>query len=363
MSMRAASMQAVVGLAVALIGLLHAAAAVAQTPARVSVESPQPAEFGERFSLTGTISAERSARLSPRVDGLVAEVLVDAGDEVAAGDVLLRQDDAVARQALARLRAQAAEAQAQVDESKRLLAEARQLVDKSFVPASQVATRQADLNLAEAALASARAAQREQSELVARHELPAPFAGVVAAKLAETGEWVQRGTPVLELIDLDSLRIDVQVPQERHAELRAGASYQLLPDVAGAQPVPAQVQALLPVIDPSARTFLLRLRPQAGDQALLAGGSTRVEIALPAREPALAVSRDALLRRPDGSHTLFVIERGEAGGWVARERSVRVLRDAGTQVAIAEGLNADDRVVVRGNEALRDGQSVDLAGD
>ncbi len=356
-------MRIAVGMMCAVLSLCGAVA-TAQTQARVSVETPELAEFGERFSLTGTISAERSARLSPRVDGLVAEVLVDAGDEVAAGELLLRQDDAVARQALARLQAQAAEAQAQVDESKRLLAEARQLVDKSFVPASQVATRQADLNLAEAALASARAAQREQAELVARHRLPAPFAGVVAAKMAETGEWVQRGTPVLELIDLDSLRIDVQVPQERHAELQAGASYSLLPDAAGTTRVPAQLQALLPVIDPSARTFLLRLRPQNGDhQALLAGGSTRVEIALPAREPALAVSRDALLRRPDGSHSLFVIERGDAGGWIARERSVRVLRDAGTQVAIAEGLSADDQVVVRGNEALRDGQTIELAGD
>ncbi len=341
-------MRIAVGMMCAVLSLCGAVA-TAQTQARVSVETPELAEFGERFSLTGTISAERSARLSPRVDGLVAEVLVDAGDEVAAGELLLRQDDAVARQALARLQAQAAEAQAQVDESKRLLAEARQLVDKSFVPASQVATR---------------AAQREQAELVARHRLPAPFAGVVAAKMAETGEWVQRGTPVLELIDLDSLRIDVQVPQERHAELQAGASYSLLPDAAGTTRVPAQLQALLPVIDPSARTFLLRLRPQNGDhQALLAGGSTRVEIALPAREPALAVSRDALLRRPDGSHSLFVIERGDAGGWIARERSVRVLRDAGTQVAIAEGLSADDQVVVRGNEALRDGQTIELAGD
>lgn len=345
------------------LGLLGAAAAAAQSQARVSVETPELAEFGERFSLTGTISAERSARLSPRVDGLIAEVLVDAGDEVAAGDVLLRQDDAVARQALARLQAQAAEAQAQVNESNRLLAEARQLVQKNFVPASQVATRQADLNLAEAALASARAAQREQAELVARHQLPAPFAGVVAAKLAETGEWVQRGTPVLDLIDLDSLRIDVQVPQERYAELQAGADYSLLPDALGSKRVPAQLMALLPVIDPSARTFLLRLRPQQGDQSLLAGGSTRVEIALPAREPALAISRDALLRRPDGSHTLFVVERVQGGGWVARERGVRVLRDAGTRVAIADGLQASDQVVVRGNEALRDGQAVEVVGN
>jgi RND family efflux transporter MFP subunit len=168
---------------------------------------------------------------------------------------------------------------------------------------------------------------------------------------------------VLELIDLESLRIDVQVPQERFAELQAGAEFQLLPDADGGRRLPARLEALLPVVDASARTFLLRLQPLQADGSLLAGGSTRVEIALPAREPALAISRDALLRRPDGSHALFVLERTSDGGWLARERSVRVLRDAGTQVAIAEGLKEGDQVVVRGNEALRDGQAVELAGD
>lgn len=341
---------------VVVLAWMPGVAALAQGEAVVRVAQPVVAEFGERFGLSGTVVAERRARLSPRVDGLLTELRVEAGDEVAAGDLLLRQDDAVARLALARLRAQSAEAQAAAGEAERLLAEARELVKGKFVPTSQVATREAELALAEAALASARAAEREQAELVERHRLPAPFAGVVAARYVDLGEWLQRGTPVLELVDPESLWIEVQVPQERHAELRAGAAYQLRSGP-GATPQPAEVAALLPVVDPSARTFLLRLRPTQADAALLAGASAEVEIALPAREPALAVSRDALLRRADGSHALFVVQ-AQGEGWVARERGVRVLRDAGGQVAIAEGLSAGDRVVVRGNEALRDGQAV-----
>ena len=78
---------------------------MANDAARVSVATPAPADFGERFSIAGTLTARQSAQLSPRVDGLVATILVDAGDRVAAGDVLLRLDTAVATQSLARARA------------------------------------------------------------------------------------------------------------------------------------------------------------------------------------------------------------------------------------------------------------------
>lgn len=337
-----------------LAGLVMSAVVFAQAPLPVVVERPTPASFGERFELAAEVRAERRARLSPRVDGLVAEVRVDAGDAVAAGALLLQQDDALARQALRRIAAQAAEAAARVREAERLLTEARQLVAQQFVPATQVATREAELALAQAALASAKAAEREQAELVARHALPAPFAGLVASRSAEVGEWVQRGATVIELVDLKALRIEAQVPAERHADLRAGAEYRLL---LGGSEQPATLEALLPVVDPGARTFLLRLRPAAEQAGLLPGAALKVAVSLPVAEAALSVPRDALLRRPDGSRVLFVVESAE-GGFVARERAVQVLRDAGARVALAGALGAEARVVVRGNETLRDGQPV-----
>ena len=85
-------------------------------------------------------------------------------------------------------------------------------------------------------------------------------------------------------------------------------------------------------------------------------------VSLPATQAALAVPRDALLRQPDGGYSLFVA-LPEGDGWVARQRTVRVLRDRGSLVAIAEGIEPGERVVVRGNEALRDGQAVAPGAD
>lgn len=329
----------------------------------VRLATPTKAGFGERFSLTGTLTAERSAALSPRVDGLVSRVLVDAGDRVERGDVLMQLDADVGRQALARAQAQVAEAEAAVAEAARLFAEARRLGKDQYIAASQVGTREAELESARAALASAKAGAREQAELVERHALPAPFDGVIAEKLAEAGEWVQRGTPVLSLVATDRVRLDVRVPQERYGDIHEDSSVRVYADALGDAPLQARVGAKVPVTDADARTFLLRLLVEDPQGRLLPGTSARAEISLPASEPALAVSRDALLRQPDGGYSLFVAEAGKDGQMIARQRTVRVLRDRGDEVAVGAGIKPGDRVVVRGNEALSDGQSVRVATD
>lgn len=345
-----------------LVAALAAAPLPALAAAPVRVVLPKPADFGEQFQLTGTLTADRAAGLSPRVDGLVQTLRVDAGDRVKTGQPLVQLDDAVARHALARARAEAKEAEANAGEAERLLAEGRRLAADKFIPASQVGTLEARLEQARAVLASARAAVAEQDELVRRHVLPAPFDGVVAARHAEAGEWVQRGDTVLDLVATDRVRLDLQVPQERYAALAGEARVQVFPDALPGQSLPAKVEARVPVTDPQARTFLLRLRVEDPQGRLLPGTSARAAVSLPASEPALAVPRDALLRQPDGGYSLFVaLPEGE--GYVARQRTVRVLRDRGSQVAIAEGLAEGERVVVRGNEALRDGQAVRLLED
>lgn len=335
----------------------------ADEAARVRVEAVEPATFGERFSLTGTLTAERDAQLSPRVDGLVARMHVDAGDHVSAGQPLVELDPAVGRQALARVRAQVDEAEAAVREAERLHAEARRLGADQLIAATQVDARAAELQLARAALASARASAREQAELVERHVLPAPFDGVVAAKLTEVGEWVQRGTPVLALVATGPIRLDLRAPQERFSQLDDDAAVRVYADALGGEPLPARIGARVPVTDPGARTFLLRLLVDDPEGRLLPGASARAEIDLPATTPALAVSRDALLRQPDGGYHLFVVEAGEnADTAVARARTVQVVRERDDLVAVTGELAEGDRVVVRGNEALRDGQPVAPTG-
>jgi len=333
----------------------------AEAATRVAVAHAETAAFGERLSLSGTLTAEHQAQLSARVDGLVARVHVDAGDRVEAGHLLLELDPAIAGQSLARARAEAVEAAAAVREAERLLAEAQRLIEHQVIAATELGARAATLDLARAAEASARAGAREQAEIVARHTLPAPFAGVVAGKLTEAGEWVQRGTPVLSLVATERVRLDLQVPQERFGQIDDGARVRVFADALGDEPLLARVAAQVPVTDPGARTFLLRLLVDDPQGRLRPGTSARAEIALSQTAAAtVAIRRDALLRQPDGSHSIFVVE-DDGDRLVARQRRVRTLHEHEGLVALAGDIvRAGERVVVRGNESLGDGQPVDV---
>lgn len=328
---------------------------------RVSVASASPAAFGERFSLSGTLTAERQARLSPHVDGLVSQVSVDAGDTVEAGQVLLELDPAIAQQVLLRTRAEAAEADAAVREAERLVAEARQLIDQRAIAATEVGARTAALDLARATAAAAHASVREQEEIIARHRLPAPFSGVVAEKFTEAGEWVQRGTPVLSLVATDRVRLDLRVPQERFGQIDGGARVRVFADTLDGTPLSASVGARVPVTDSGTRTFLLRLLVDDPEGRLLPGTSARAEISLAqADSSVMAISRDALLRQPDGSHSVYVVEDDD-GRSVARRHTVQVLHDLDGRVAVAGGgVREGGQIVIRGNEALTDGQAVEV---
>jgi RND family efflux transporter MFP subunit len=336
--------------------LLLSDVALAQDPVPVVVASPRSARVTEELRLTGTLTAERSARLSPLVDGLVARVRVDAGDRVAAGAPLLELDAAVAKLALERVRAGTAEARARSEEATRLALEAQRLVAERHLPRTELARREADAKLAAASLAASEAAEREQAEVLRRHTLRAPFAGVVARRLTDVGEWVSRGTPVFELVATDRVRLDIQAPQERFASILEDASVRVYSDSLRGDTLPGRIVARVPVSDPTARTFLVRVLVEDSEGRLLPGTSATAVIGLPGSKDALVVPRDALLRYPDGTYSVFALREVEGRSTVV-ERPVKLGRK-GTEVEILEGIEPGDRVVVRGNERLRSGQAV-----
>lgn len=119
----------------------------------------------------------------------------------------------------------------------------------------------------------------------------------------------------------------------------------------------AELAARVPVSDPNARTFLVRLVLVDGDPDITPGMSAQARIRLETAADALLVPRDALIRYPDGTTTLFVVDRSVSPP-VARQREVRVGRVDGDRAVIASGLEAGLPVVTRGNELLVDGQPV-----
>lgn len=310
----------------------------------------QPIVRQER--ITGTLTSPHAADLSTPIAGLVTALPLDAGDRVRPGDLLVELDAELAEHALAAADAEAERAGAALAEARRLLREGQDLVQNNSIAASEFDAR------------AAAAERRHQQARVARHRIEAPFAGVISQRHAELGEWVSPGTDVMGLVATEGLRFDFRVPQELYPLVTADTRVELrltaLPDVRFA----GEIQAIVPVKERAARTFLLRVLPVDGKAhpAMTPGMSVQGTLYLDSGRTSVTVPRDALLRHPDGRVSLWVLKRsGEAPQ--VQEHQVRLGLAFGDHVEIRDGLTAGVPVVIEGNEALEPGQTVRLLED
>jgi RND family efflux transporter MFP subunit len=344
-----------------LLPTWNAALAAAPLPA-VVVTQPLIKPVIEEVAVTGTVRAPRIARLSPEVPGLVDSIGVDAGDRVTRGDVLLTLDAALAQLDVDAAEATVEIAREELADARRRLADAERLRESRGIPETEVEARRSEVRADAATLKLRRAEAGRERERLRRFTLAAPFDGIISAKLTERGEWVTPGDQVLELVADEGLRVDFRVPQRFFPRLDTGTPLTLriasLPD----REVTARIGTVVPVSDDTARTFEIRTHPDTADLPLTHGMSASGTLALATGEERLVVPRDALLRHPDGRITAWVIDTDGDTASVS-ERQLRTGLAFDGFVVVLEGLEPGQRVVVEGNETLRQGQGVRVSGE
>jgi len=343
----------------ALLCLMFSSMMQAQDAVPVRVVMPQQQALAQQLQLSGSLTAQQDATLSSRTAGLVHSVLVDVGALVSKGQPLLTLDTALAKHELAQHQAAFNAATVRLAEQQRLVAEAEQLTTQQLFPQTELSLRRAALAQAEAMQQQAAATLALQQEVLARHTLIAPFAGVIAKRFTDVGEWLAPGTPVLQLVSLTPLLLDVQVPQEYFTELNTLQRIEVVADALSGERFTATLNAAVPVGDASARTFLARLQLEDARQRLLPGSSAHATLLFERDDSSvLVIPPDALLRHPDGNFSVFSISDN-----TARRHNVTLGRSNAQGVEILAGLPRQQPVVVRGNETLRDGQAVRVLTD
>ena len=344
------------------LALMASSPLPAQQHPPVSLVEAAREEIVEELSLTGTLTSPHTAELSPEVEGRVAKVAVDAGHKVNVGDTLLALDDELARLALDQARAAEREAMADLQDARRRLTEVRKLAEqKGIVAETEVRAREAEVERDQAVLERRRAEAAERAALLDRHTLTAPFSGVIARRLADLGEWVDPDDHVFELVAVDVLRLDLQVPQGYFARIGMQTPVSLRLESLTMEAIEAVITEVVPVSDPTARTFLARVQLSNHHGGMMPGMSARATVRMSTGHYGVVVPRDALIRYPDGRTVVWSVS---SAGDVHKvnERLVKTGLVFGGKVEIVSGLDADAAVVVRGNEALREGQQVRIEG-
>lgn len=327
----------------------------APEPVNVVVQQAQQQQLAPRVTLTGSLKAQRHAELSVLTEGVITEIYVEAGTEVEKGAAILALDAALVKAEHQASEASLARAKIAALDAKRRVEEAQSLSSKKLFAQTELADRQAVLQSADASLLEAQANHVYQTELLARHQLKAPFSGVIAQRYVDVGEWVSSGQSVFELVSNKQLWLDLYMPQEHFSavDLKSAVDVSL-----ASQPSKiyrAQVITKVPVVNTANRSFLVRLQLDL-DAQLQVGMSASADVVLkPTASDSVVIDRDALLRHPDGGFSVFTVHEG-----VAKRQTVKVGSRMNGHVEVLEGLQAGQQVVTQGNELLRDEQAVNV---
>ncbi|MEZ4407369.1 MAG: efflux RND transporter periplasmic adaptor subunit [Polyangiales bacterium] len=324
----------------------------------------------EGLSLPGSIEPVQDAMVYPRLTGYLRERRVDLGDRVTAGQVLATIDSPEVAQELRQALAAAGQARANLQQQRANLALARAeaqrygaLVGSGVVSRQEDAQRRAQAEAGEAAVAAAQAALASAEanasrlrEVLGFATVRAPFAGVVTARNAESGQLVTAGStsapPLFRVSKTDVVRVMVSVPQAYAPSVRVGARATLRLREFPSRAFEGEVSRTAGALDAATRTLLTEVRVPNADGALLAGMYTKLSLRVGRAAPPLLVPATALSNNADGTRVAVVV------GDVVRWRPVRVDADLGDRVAVASGLAEGDAVVVSAGDWLREGTRV-----
>lgn len=327
-----------------------------ERPVPISVETTnvsfEPAFTAtERFS--GIVAAKRSSQLGFPAGGRIADLRVDLGDRVAAGQTLAVLDTRG-------LRAQLASANAMISEAEASHALAQSTVDRqiSLLERGHVSTQRVDEARAQAdtAMARIRAARANADALRVQIDLAriqAPFDGTVTARLADEGAIAGPGQPVFELVETGSLEARIGLTAKLTKSLEVGAAYDLISDQG---PVPAILRSVTGVIDANNRTVSVVFDITDAD-SVAAGAVVRLEMEREIDEPGLWLPVSALTESDRGLWSVYIARR-DGNGWSAEPGMVEIVYQAGERVFVRGAIRDGDRVIMDGLQRIAPGQPV-----
>jgi membrane fusion protein, multidrug efflux system len=328
----------------------HVMASLANPPQTVSTIVAGYQEWQPEVSAVGTLRAVNGADLSLQLAGIVSEIDFKSGDDVQAGQVLLRlrSDDDIAK--LQALQATAQLAQVNYDRDRK----------QFLVQAVSRATLDSDA----ATLKNDQAQVAEQQAVVDQKILRAPFAGHLGIRAVDLGQYLAAGTQVVTLQALDPLYVDFYLPQQALANIKVDQAVVLHVDTWPDENFDGQVSAINPEVDPTSRNVQIRATLRNPDHRLLPGMFATLDITTGAPQRHITLPQTAIAYNSYGDTVYLVIDKGrDAQGrprLVAQQTFVTAGDTRGDQIAVLKGIQAGDVIVSAGQIKLHNDSPVTI---
>ncbi|NVJ99818.1 MAG: efflux RND transporter periplasmic adaptor subunit [Alphaproteobacteria bacterium] len=348
---KATSLMGALMFAAAATGLMAGSAEAQQQrqmpPALVELAEASNAMMAPQSYLPGTVVSLNDSRIAAEISGRVTWIATE-GTLLKEGDVIAEIDDRNLKLALQRNKSQVSRLEARIRYLQSDLTRLQELASNSNIPASRLEEAESTLLMTQEELAQARVAAEQAEVDLDRTKVRAPFPGRVVERLAQIGEYANPGRQIARLVDTEHLEVSATAPVALARVLSDGQQVVLRED---AQLKDSRIRALVPVGDALSRTMELRVSLPAGQYVV--GAALQVGVPSNRPEEVVAVPRDALILRRDGTYVFRVKEDN-----TAERLMVTTGAATGSLVAVTGGINSGDRIVIRGGERLREGQPV-----
>ena len=288
----------------------EAGSQIAQQPITQS-QPPQPQQApasnkaAGNLAASGYVVARRKATVAAEITGKVVEVFIDEGMTVTEGQVVARLDSVLAERdyELARSRVETADAAvaaitADLEDATRIMTRVQTLSQKNFATEADLTKAQArvgvlsaQLRQAQSQFETAKIDAKRSASMLDKHQIRAPFAGVVVDRSAQPGEMISpmsvggyTRTGICTIVDMDSIEIEVDVNEAFIGRVVPGGAVNAMLDAYPDWTIPASVIAIVPTANREKATVKVRIRFDKKDPRILPDMAVKVNFLADAKE-------------------------------------------------------------------------------
>lgn len=298
----------------------------------------------ESISLVGSLVPNEMVDVKSEIEGTVEAVGFQEGQPVEKGSLLVKLDET-------KLSASLAEAEANFKLSRTTFTRNEELLRGKLIS-------QQEFDQAAAQFYQNEATVELRRRLLKDARILAPFNGIAGARLISPGQVISRNTPLTSLVDLDPIKVELNVPERFMGKLQTGQAIAVRVAAFPGREFRGAVFYVSPYVDPSTRTALVKASIPNPSHQLKPGMFANLDLTLEARAQAVVIPESAIAQTLDHDRaTIFVVGASQ----IAQIRPVQLGVRMPGQVEIKHGVSAREMVIVEGVQKIGPGSPVVLA--
>lgn len=301
-------------------------------------------ELPDTFDLPAVIEPNRVVTIAAEVAGRIERIGPEKGDAVSAGDLLIELNSDL-------LRPQFEMAKTQVQFNEIEFERMANLVKEN-------ATARRDLDNARTQRDISEAQLEEIKARLDRTRISAPLSGVMNNLLVEEGEYVDPGAPVAEIVETDTVKAVVEVPESDIGFFTVGDKAQVLADVKGEEKLlVGDLTFISELADSQTRSTRVEISLENKQRDLRSGQIVHVTLTRRILKDAILIPLLAVIPMEEGK-AVYVVNSTEA-----QRREVKLDIIKGDRVQVTEGLKPGDRLIIAGHRFVAPGQTVNIVSE